>query len=64
VHLAKFTFKVPDRSESRRIHGKKVRIHLFNAPTTCHGAWTFSQTLTFAGEAPVTATSSQPCIKG
>jgi hypothetical protein len=64
VALTKFAFKVPDRSETKRIHGKKVRIHLFLAPTICHGAWSFTQTLAYAGEAPLKATSSQPCVKG
>jgi len=47
-----------------KVKGKKVRIHLFNAPTTCHGAWTFSQTLIYAKLAPLTATASEPCVKG
>lgn len=63
IFLAKFNFSIPDRSRARRVKGKTVRTHLVDAPTSCHGAWTFSQTLTYASRPPLTATSSQPCVK-
>jgi hypothetical protein len=64
IYLTKFSVSSPDRSETRTIKGKKVKIHLVDAPTTCHGAWTFSQTFGYATQAPLTATDSEPCVKG
>jgi hypothetical protein len=64
VYLTKFSVTSPDRSETRTIKGKKVKIHLVEAPTTCHGAWTFSESFGYATQAPLTATDSEPCIKG
>ncbi|MEO6859876.1 MAG: hypothetical protein ABI323_15055 [Solirubrobacteraceae bacterium] len=64
IYLTKFAFKVGDRSEMHKVKGKKVRIHLFNAPTSCHGAWTYTQTLLYAKLPPLIATASQPCVKG
>jgi hypothetical protein len=62
--LSKLSFTQPDRTVTRKIKGKKVKIHLVTAPRTCHRAWTFSETLTFASRPPLTATDSQPCLKG
>lgn len=64
IYLTKFHLVQPDRSEVKKIHGRKTTIHLLDAPTTCHGSWTFSQTLGFASGPPIVATDSQPCLKG
>ena len=64
IYLTKFSVTSPDRSETRTIKGKKVKIHLIDAPTSCHGAWTFSQIFGYANQAPLTATDSEPCVKG
>jgi hypothetical protein len=64
VYLTKFTLTLPNRSEARTVTGKKTTIHLLDAPTVCKGAWTFSQTLGFATQPPLTATDSEPCVKG
>ncbi|MGH2867154.1 MAG: hypothetical protein ACRDNK_06235 [Solirubrobacteraceae bacterium] len=64
IYLTKFSVTTSDRTETRTIKGKKVKIHLLEAPTVCHGSWTFTQTFGYAHQAPLTATDSQPCIKG
>jgi hypothetical protein len=62
--ISKFSVDLPDQTITRKVKGKKVKVHLLEAPTRCHGAWTFSQTNTFAGLPPLTATDSEPCVKG
>ncbi len=65
IGISKFSVNIPDRTITHKVHGKKVEIHLITAPTSCHGAWTFSQTNTYSsGAAPLTATDSEPCVKG
>lgn len=64
IYLSKFDVTMPDRSETRKVKGKKTTIHLLDAPTSCHGRWTFSQTLGFVNQPPLTATDSLPCVKG
>ena len=65
IGISKFSVNIPDRTITRKVHGKKVKIHLITAPTSCHGAWTFSQTNTYStGAAPLTANDSEPCVKG
>jgi hypothetical protein len=60
--ITKFNLKIPDRTVTRKVHGKSVKVHLIVAPTTCHGSWKFAQTNTFSdGSPPLTATDSQPC---
>jgi hypothetical protein len=59
--ITKFSVKIPDRTVTRRVHGKSVKIHLVVAPTTCHGSWQFAQTNSFSNAPPLTATDSQPC---
>lgn len=61
--ISKFSVQVPDRSVTRRVQGKKAKVHLFEAPTKCHGSWKFAQTNTFDNAPPLTATDSQPCVK-
>jgi hypothetical protein len=61
--ITKFSLKIPDRTITHKVHGKSVKVHLIEAPTTCKGSWQFAQTNTFSDAAPLTATDSQPCIK-
>jgi hypothetical protein len=61
--LTKFSVRIPDRTVTRRIRGKKVRVHLLEAPTTCRGSWKFAQTNTFTNASSLTATDSQPCTR-
>jgi hypothetical protein len=61
--ITKFSLKVPDRTTKRRVRGKSQTVHLFTAPTTCHGSWRFAQVLTATGQPTLTATDSQPCVK-
>ena len=61
--LTKFSVKIPDRTVTRRVRGKKVKVHLLEAPTTCRGSWKFAQTNTFTNASPLTATDSQPCTR-
>jgi hypothetical protein len=61
--ISKFSINVPDRTVRRKLHAKAVKVHLIEAPTTCHGSWVFSQTNTFSTQPPLTATDSQPCTK-
>jgi hypothetical protein len=65
IGITRFSVKIPDQTITRKVHGKSVKVHMIEAPTSCHGAWAFSQTNTFTGGAPpLTATDSQPCVKG
>jgi hypothetical protein len=59
----KFSIHFPDRTVTRKLHGKRVKVHLFEAPTRCNGSWVFSQTNAFTTQPPLTATDSQPCIR-
>ncbi len=61
--LTKFSIKIPDRTVTRRVRGKRVRFHLLEAPTTCRGSWKFAQTNTFTNASPLTATDTQPCTR-
>ena len=61
--ISKFGINVPDRTVSRRLNGKTVKVHLIEAPTTCKGSWVFSQTNTFTTGTSLTATDSQPCTR-
>jgi hypothetical protein len=61
--ISKFGINVPDRTVTRKLHAKSVKVHLIEAPTTCKGSWVFSQTNTFTTGASLTATDSQPCTK-
>jgi hypothetical protein len=64
TYLTKFHLVVPAKTEKIKVHGKTETIGLLQAPTTCHGSWTFSETLGFASQPPLTATDSEPCFKG
>jgi hypothetical protein len=59
--ITKFSVKIPDQTVTRKVHGKPVKVHLFEAPTTCNGSWLFAQTNTFSDAPTLTATDSQPC---
>jgi len=59
--ITKFRVNIPDRVMTRKVHGKSVKVHLIDAPTTCHGSWQFAQINTFADQPALTATDSQPC---
>lgn len=61
--ISKFSINVPDRTATRKLHGKSVKVHLIEAPMTCNGSWVFSQTNTFNAEPPLTATDTEPCTK-
>lgn len=61
--ISKFSVNIPDQTVTQKLHGKSVKVHLIEAPTTCNGSWVFGQTNTFSNHAPLTATDSQPCIK-
>ncbi len=63
--ITRFSIDIPDRQTRVRLNGKAVTVHLFDAPTTCRGAWTFAETTTSAGgRPPIRATDSQTCVKG
>lgn len=62
--ITKFSINIPLRSTTRKVHGKSVKVNLIDAPNTCHGSWSFSQTDTFTNAPKLTATDSQPCVKG
>jgi hypothetical protein len=62
--ITRFSVNIPDRSRRVQVKGKSVTVHLFEAPTSCSGAWTFSETTTSSGRPPITATDSQTCLKG
>ncbi len=64
VDISKLSLTIPDRATLRRVNGRPTRVHLFQAPTACAGAWQFSQTDTFSDAAPLTARDAQPCVKG
>jgi hypothetical protein len=61
--ITRFSVNIPDRHQRVRIKGKSVTVHLFNAPTTCRGAWTFAETTTSSGRPPIRATDSQTCTQ-
>ena len=61
--ISKFSVNVPDRTATHKAGGKSVKVHLIEAPTTCHGSWVFAQTNTFTTGGSLTATDSQPCTK-
>ncbi len=63
VAISKFSVNIPDQTVTRKLHGKPVRIHLTEAPTTCSGSWVFAQTNSFSNHAPLTAIDSQPCTR-
>jgi hypothetical protein len=63
IGIAKFSINIPDRTVTRKLHGKPIKVPLIEAPTTCKGSWTFSQTNTFSTQPPLTAIDSQPCTK-
>ena len=56
--ITSFSVKFPDKS--RLVHGR--RVHLIEAPTSCHGSWLFEQVATsYRGEKRV-ATDRVPCV--
>lgn len=59
--ITKFSVNVPNRTVVRKVHGKAIKVHLMEAPTTCNGSWVFAQTDSFSDAPPLTATDSQPC---
>lgn len=61
--IAKFSVSIPDQTVTRKVHGRSVKVHLIEAPTTCHGSWQFAQTNSFSNAPPLTATDAQPCVK-
>lgn len=64
IYLTKFHLVVPARSETIKVHGHRTSVALLQAPTACPGSWSFAQTLGYANQPPLTATDSQPCLKG
>ncbi len=64
IYLTKFTFSIPLRSETGKVNGHATKTYLITAPTSCHGSWTYSQTFTYANRPTLTATDSQPCVRG
>ena len=64
IYLTKFHLVTPAKTETIKVHGHKRTIALLQAPTVCRGSWGFSQTLGFPSQPSLTATDSQPCIKG
>jgi hypothetical protein len=61
--ITKFSVNVPDRTVTRKVKGKKTKVHLIEAPTKCNGSWKFAQTNSFSNAPSLTATDSQPCVK-
>lgn len=64
VYLTKFSVSIPIRSETGKVHGHASKTYLIDAPTSCHGSWTYSQTLKFPNRPTLKATDSQPCVRG
>jgi hypothetical protein len=62
--ISKFSINIPLRSTTRKVHGKSVKVNLIDAPNSCHGSWSFSQTETYTNSPTLTATDSEPCVKG
>ena len=54
----------PLRSKTRKVNGHAPKTYLIDAPTSCHKVWTYSQTFTFTNRPSITATDTQPCVKG
>ena len=50
-------------TQSKLATGKRVKVHLLQAPTTCRKSWKFAQTNVLTGSGSLTATDSQPCTK-
>ncbi|MGZ6616361.1 MAG: hypothetical protein ACXVFQ_18260 [Solirubrobacteraceae bacterium] len=63
IGIAKFSVNISNRTVTRKVRGKSVKIPLLDAPTTCNGSWVFSQTNKFTTGSSLTATDSQPCTK-
>lgn len=61
--IAKFSVRIPDRTVTRRVGGKRVKVHFTEAPTTCRRVWKFAQTNTYETHAPITATDEQTCTR-
>jgi hypothetical protein len=62
--ITQLSVNIPDRHRRVRVKGKTVTVHLFDAPTTCRGAWTFGETTTSSGRPPIRASDSQTCVRG
>lgn len=62
--ITKFSVTIPDRTVTRKVHGKSIKVHLIEVPTKCSGSWKFAQINTFSNATPLTALDSQPCTKG
>jgi hypothetical protein len=63
--LSELNLSIPDREVTKRVNGKKVVVHLLEAPTKCNGIWRFLQTMkTPDGAAAITAPDNEGCVKG
>ncbi|MEA2374134.1 MAG: hypothetical protein QOD53_597 [Thermoleophilaceae bacterium] len=60
----KLDLTLPNKVFKVKVKGKKVRLHLLEAPTKCSIGWAFAQTsFTPAGDASLTATDVAPCVR-
>lgn len=60
----KLDLTLPNKVFKVKVKGKKVRVHLLDAPTKCSIGWAFAQTsFTPAGDASLTATDVAPCVR-
>lgn len=59
--LTKFRINIPNQTVNARVHGKRVKVPLIQAPTFCRGAWKFEQFNGYSSGPPLVATDSQPC---
>jgi hypothetical protein len=57
-----FRVREPDKSTIARIHGRRVRIHLYETPPTCDdGSWEFAAEHVFPDGQTLRATDKVPC---
>ena len=63
ANITQFNLRVPDKTVTSKINGRRVAVHLIDAPTTCNGAWTFEQEDAFTNVPALIASDSQPCVK-
>ena len=59
--LTKFHINIPNKTVTQKVHGKRVKVPLIQAPTSCHGSWSFQQANGYPTGPPLIATDTQPC---
>ena len=62
IGITKFDFKTIDRTVTRQVRGRPVKVHFLTTPTSCPAkGWAFAQTNTFQDGTRLTATDVSPC---